>query len=489
MNTLLASLHRACTRKKGAAPFAGVLCFVFLVATNGLFAQEPIALVNPSFEQPGVQTINWAEIPGWNMDIAAVNSGVGNNPGIATDGVWIAWLMSDDSTLWQLTEYTIQEGDLITLKADIRNSWQTTVFDLMLYYDDNGIRVPVATLTPDFEGFVDPSLTEFTVTFLAASAPASVGHLLGVAVDNISGTNSFIEMDNFRLSRTTASLESITLINPSFEQPGVQTINWAEIPGWNIDVAAVNSGVGNNPGIATDGVWIAWLMSDDSTLWQLTEYTIQEGDVIALQADVRNSWQTTVFDLMLYYDDNGARVPVAKLTPDFEGFVDPSLTEFTVTFSAANAPQAVGHLLGVAVDNTSGTNSFIEMDNFRLSKVLTTSVERIEELPNSFALEQNYPNPFWSEATSRFAGNPETLIQYDLEKDGKVQLDVYDLLGHKVRTLVDFSQPVGTHSVRWNALDDTGNRVPSGVYIYKLSVLTKDARTLYTMSRKMLLIK
>ncbi len=457
MNTLLPSQNRTSTLKKGTVTLVGVLSVMLLFATNVLFAQESIALINPSFEEPGVETKNWAEIPGWSLDSLSIDSGVSENP-LATDGTFGAWLDSDDGVLWQLTNYTIQEGDLITLKADVRNSWQTTIFDLVLYYDDNGTRVPVATTTGDFEGFVDAFLTEFTVTFLAASAPEAVGHLLGVAIHNTSVPNSFIEMDNFRLSRDTVTQESIALVNPSFEEPGVEEKNWANIPGWSLDSLAIDSGVSENP-LATDGTFGAWLDSDDGVLWQLTNYTIQEGDLITLKADVRNSWQTTIFDLVLYYDDNGTRVPVATTTGDFEGFVDAFLTEFTVTFAVATAPDAVGHLLGVAIHNTSVPNSFIEMDNFRLSKVAApTSVERIESLPNSFVLAQNYPNPF----------NPVTTINYEVAEKSLVQISVYNLMGQLVTTLVNGQQFQGIYSIQWNGKDFNGNEVPSGVYFAKM---------------------
>jgi len=251
--------------------------------------------------------------------------------------------------------------------------------------------------------------------------------------------------------------EPIALVNPSFEEPGVQETNWANIPGWSLDSLAIDFGVAENP-LATDGTFVAWLDSDDGVLWQLTDYTIQEGDLITLKVDVRNSWQTTTFDLILYYDDNGNRVPVATTTGDFEGFVDDFLTEFTVTFLATSAPAAVGHQLGVAIHNTSVPNSFIEMDNFRLNKAVTTSVERIESLPNSFVLEQNYPNPF----------NPVTTINYKVAEKSLVQISVYNLMGQLVTTLVNGQQFQGTYSIQWNGKDYKGNEVSSGIYLIKM---------------------
>jgi len=273
--------------------------------------------------------------------------------------------------------------------------------------------------------------------------------------------------------------ESIPLVNPSFEQPGQQVTNWGDVPGWSIDQAA-NSGVGNNADIATDGEWIAWLMSDDEALWQLTDYTIQATDLVTLSADVRNSWQTTIFDLALYYDDNGTRVSIAVTTPDFEGFVDDTLKTFFVSFSADSVPDAVGKKLGILIDNTSVANSFIEMDNFQLSRNDgTTSVESPDVELTTFSLEQNYPNPF----------NPETVIRYHLQESGRIKLAVYDLRGRKIRTLADLQQKVGTHSILWNGTNDAGNRVASGVYFYRLTTFSPGNSATRSISGKMTLIQ
>ena len=75
-----------------------------------------------------------------------------------------------------------------------------------------------------------------------------------------------------------------------------------------------------------------------------------------------------------------------------------------------------------------------------------------------FALEQNYPNPF----------NPQTTISYTLSTADKVTLDIYDLLGQKVITLVDKHQKAGKHTVQWMGKNQFGRQVSSGVYFYKL---------------------
>ncbi|MBI5265774.1 MAG: T9SS type A sorting domain-containing protein [candidate division Zixibacteria bacterium] len=81
-------------------------------------------------------------------------------------------------------------------------------------------------------------------------------------------------------------------------------------------------------------------------------------------------------------------------------------------------------------------------------------------IPTGFALMGNYPNPF----------NPTTTIEYSLERTHEVQLVIYNTLGRRVRRLVDQVQPHGVHRVGWDARDDEGRAVASGVYFYRLSV-------------------
>jgi len=93
--------------------------------------------------------------------------------------------------------------------------------------------------------------------------------------------------------------------------------------------------------------------------------------------------------------------------------------------------------------------------------------------PERFELSQNYPNPF----------NPQTNIRYQLPQSGRVVLKVYDVLGREVITLVDAEKEAGFHIITWNARDDLGRKVSSGVYYYQ--VISGD----FQETRKMLLLK
>ncbi|MBL7094327.1 PKD domain-containing protein [candidate division KSB1 bacterium] len=84
--------------------------------------------------------------------------------------------------------------------------------------------------------------------------------------------------------------------------------------------------------------------------------------------------------------------------------------------------------------------------------------EEKQIIPEKFALKQNFPNPF----------NPETSIRYQLAKGSNVKINIYNLQGQLIYTLVDEMQPAGYYKTRWLAIDNSGNKVPSGVYLYRM---------------------
>ena len=89
-------------------------------------------------------------------------------------------------------------------------------------------------------------------------------------------------------------------------------------------------------------------------------------------------------------------------------------------------------------------------------------------MPQEFSLSQNYPNPF----------NPSTLIRYQVANTGKVRLNVYDVLGREVATLVNDVKPAGSYTVTFNAAN-----VPSGVYFYRLQTAS------FTETKRLVVLK
>jgi len=97
------------------------------------------------------------------------------------------------------------------------------------------------------------------------------------------------------------------------------------------------------------------------------------------------------------------------------------------------------------------------------------------QLPKAFALSQNYPNPF----------NPSTTIAFDIPegKEANVRLNVYNMRGQLIRTLVDEVKSEGSYQIQWDGTDNYGRRVSSGVYFYRITTGE------FSQTRKMVILK
>ena len=94
-------------------------------------------------------------------------------------------------------------------------------------------------------------------------------------------------------------------------------------------------------------------------------------------------------------------------------------------------------------------------------------------IPNKFSLYQNYPNPF----------NPITTMSYDLPEDSFVNITIYDILGMKVKTVVNTTQNAGYKSVIWDATNNNGKPISAGVYLYQIQAGE------FVQTKKMVLLK
>jgi len=174
------------------------------------------------------------------------------------------------------------------------------------------------------------------------------------------------------------------------------------------------------------------------------------------------------------------RFQCAGLTYDALGGLQPGRTLLgTWRFQLTGVPDSVG------IDTTKSpglnfvvdfSNEFAPSTNRQLVyKYNGTSVNPIGNgvLPNQFALAQNYPNPF----------NPSTKINFDIPERNHVSLAVFNVLGQKVATLVDEDLPAGSYEREWLGIGDSGAKVASGIYFYRLSAGEK------VMTKKMMMLK
>jgi hypothetical protein len=129
--------------------------------------------------------------------------------------------------------------------------------------------------------------------------------------------------------------------------------------------------------------------------------------------------------------------------------------------------------------NIKGKESLVEMyyldESSSFSKPSAPDNEKsiVNLIPAKFDLHQNYPNPF----------NPSTTITFDLPDDSPVHLEIFDITGRHIKTLVSEPMPAGSHQITWYGQDDLGNSVASGLYIYRIQASD------FVQARKMLFVK
>ncbi len=168
-----------------------------------------------------------------------------------------------------------------------------------------------------------------------------------------------------------------------------------------------------------------------------------------------------------------------RLTEGDEATIKLQTAHYPVTVDFSNLPLVEGSQYVVremAGTVELGTHSVSEGQSITISnaQVTTLQLSKIDVVvPQAFALEQNYPNPF----------NPTTEIRYAIPQAEKVVLTIYNSLGQKVRTLVSEQQEAGLYTVKWDATNDVGAKVSSGIYMYRVTAGS------FTAIKKMILMK
>jgi len=137
-----------------------------------------------------------------------------------------------------------------------------------------------------------------------------------------------------------------------------------------------------------------------------------------------------------------------------------------------NLDAYAGQTIRVAIQCVSDDAFMFMLDNFKvIAPNGTGNSNNVNILTNE--LVGNYPNPF----------NPETRIAFTTRENGPVSIDIFNIKGQKVRSLLNENKEAGNHSVLWNGKDDNGKNVASGVFFYRM----KSGK--YTSTKKMILMK
>jgi len=137
-----------------------------------------------------------------------------------------------------------------------------------------------------------------------------------------------------------------------------------------------------------------------------------------------------------------------------------------INFFADLPDDEVNHFQNVA--------SYTVLENLDLWNIITTDID-VQEVPNPkiISLNQNYPNPF----------NPSTIISFNLAQTSIVTINIFNLKGQKIRSLINCFIAEGQHTVEWDGKDFSEAEVSSGVYYYKITAGDRME------SRKMILLK
>ena len=101
-------------------------------------------------------------------------------------------------------------------------------------------------------------------------------------------------------------------------------------------------------------------------------------------------------------------------------------------------------------------------------------------IPNKFKLYDNFPNPF----------NPSTTISYDLKQWSLVKINIYDLLGRNILSIKEEIKPPGHHSFKFYGNNQIGQKLPSGIYFYHLTIdEPMSKKELFSATKKMMIVK
>jgi hypothetical protein len=123
--------------------------------------------------------------------------------------------------------------------------------------------------------------------------------------------------------------------------------------------------------------------------------------------------------------------------------------------------------------NIDVTEAMLQDGSYDLNQVASLGTVQVQTRPEIFGLADNYPNPF----------NPETTLKYQLPEAADVKLEVYNVVGQVVRTLVASHQNAGRYVAQWDATNDNGQPLSSGIYFYHIQAGD------FQKTKKMLLLK
>lgn len=253
-----------------------------------------------------------------------------------------------------------------------------------------------------------------------------------------------------------------------------------------IFAAANNFVAGKAMSKEANTVVVPLVISNEADLTAL-DIPLKYSDGVTLKEVTFENTRTDYFDMKIYNINAEEQTVVIGLIPQFSPVVkpdleagtgavanlvfevnDPSVNEITLTENVTENP---GHFLAFVyndVDANGNLSARMERVDFPPVTVALSDIAPVNGMPTSYSLSQNYPNPF----------NPSTNVAYDVPKASHVTLEVFNVLGQRVASLVDQEMEAGSYIVEFD-----GSSISSGIYFYRLNAGD------FTETKKMVMVK
>ena len=216
--------------------------------------------------------------------------------------------------------------------------------------------------------------------------------------------------------------------------------------------------------------------------------TVNRGDAFSIPISISNTEGVTAVQIEINFDKELYSLQDVTLNDAFSDYsmnyaVNNKTNKLIIVIAGTNIMTTDGQILTLNLianeDIRGNRNEALTVSKFLANETdLTKDVnsESIEFIgkPTAYGLEQNYPNPF----------NPTTTISYKIPDDNvSVRLTIYNIQGKEVKTLVNTKQDAGTYRVTWDATNNFGEKVSTGIYIYRITA------NKYSSTRKMIVLK
>ncbi|HCN36134.1 MAG TPA: hypothetical protein DIS94_00275 [Bacteroidetes bacterium] len=422
---------------------------------GGYQACKPTGSIQPLFINPYILDPN-------NSNILYFSGGSGGNNG----GVWRNNDIKncDGTTGWTYLTTSAEDDQVSAFGVSTLNN-----ANVVYYGTSNGDVYRI----DDAHTGTSPTRTNITLPEFAGRYVSSI------AVDPDNSNNVMVVFSNYNVERVYYSSNAganWVSVGGNLNAPNAPSVRWAQI--------FTVSGVRHFFLATSTGVYYTITLNGGSTVWtQEAVGTI--GNVVTTMFDFRSVDNTLIAATHgrgMFSTNTGFPLPVELSNFNFAVSGNNVSLKWTTTEERNNSGfeierrnsnsenwSKIGFVEGSGNSNEIKNYSYSDLNlisgkyNYRLKQIdyngnfkyYNLESEVIVGVPDKYLLSQNYPNPF----------NPITKINFELSNAGFVKLEVYDLTGRLVKTLINENKPAGYYEVEFN-----GNNFASGVYFYKLNV-------------------